>query len=102
MAGNAGVIAVSTQEAQTAVSHLNQKTSEVHSALDQLKREVEKMQNWWKGESGLAYVDRFVRLKTEVGKKIDDIIKEYGELCINAVKAHEDADKAIAGKINKA
>jgi len=94
-------IQLSEGEARSAISNLKNKKETVIGSVNNLQKEVDKVQSWWKGESAIAFVQEFQTIKDYINKNVEDCIEKYCNLLDSVIKAHQEADASIAAQIRK-
>ena len=94
-------IQLSEGEARSAISNLKTKKETVINTVNNLQKEVDKVQSWWKGESAIAFVQEFKTIKEYINKNVEDCIEKYCNLLDSVIKAHQEADANIAAQIRK-
>ena len=98
MAANAD-IQVSVESKEASKKKFNTERDKIVSSLEQLQREVNNVQGWWKGESGKAFMEKFTKVKTEIKAGIEGCVADYCALMDATVEAHLDADRQLAAKV---
>ena len=94
-------IQLSEGEARAAISNLKTKKETVINTVNNLQKEVDKVQGWWKGESAIAFVQEFKTIKEFINKNVEECIEKYCNLLDSTIKAHQEADASIAAQIRK-
>ena len=91
----ANEITLKASEAATAVRTIKGKANDAQTTVNQLQRDINNVKSWWKGDSCVAFVDEFTKLKKEFDKMID-CINKYGDLLSKAIEIQQKADADIA------
>ena len=93
-------IKLSTNEAALAVRTIKGKAQEAQSTVNNLQRDIRNVNNWWEGDSAVAFVDEFDKSKKEFDKMID-CINKYADLLSKAIEIQQKADADIARQMRK-
>jgi len=92
-------IQVSVEAKNTSIKKFNTERDNIISSLERLQREVNNVQGWWKGASGVAFMEKFTQVKEEIKNGITGCVADYCNLMDATVAAHLDADQQLAAKV---
>lgn len=92
-------IQLSDSEARAAINSLRKKGEQVQQTVNNLQRDVDRVQSWWKGDSSVAFVQEFAQIRNEINKRVGECIDFYCNLLDSTIKAHQEADASIASRI---
>jgi uncharacterized protein YukE len=100
MAQNAD-ISVSFEAKESSKSKFIRERDGIVASLERLQREVNNLQSWWKGESGIAFMETFTKVKNEIKTGIEGCVAEYCALMDATVDAQMEADRQLAAKVRQ-
>ncbi len=94
-------IQLSEGEAKAAISNLKSKKDQVIQCVENLQKEVNKVEGWWKGDSAVKFVQEFAIVKKTINDGVTECIEKYCNLLDSVIKAHQQADRDIAAQISR-
>ena len=98
MAGNVD-IQLSVEAKEASKKKFITERDNIITSLEKLQREVNNVQNWWKGQSGVAFMEKFTQVKAEIKAGIEGCVADYCQLMDATVEAHMEADRQLAAKV---
>lgn len=96
----ANIVQVSTQEATSANGKLKNNLEEAYRQIDALLEIVRGTENWWEGETTMAFIQSFEE-GTRIFKNYLDKLQQHGDAMVSSVARQHSHDASLAQQIRK-
>lgn len=87
-----------TEKAESTARYIRQQGGTALSAIEKVKKEINQMTVWWKGETSEAFNQQFRELEPSL-KKLGELVNQIGDQLDSVRAAKLDSEQQIARKI---